>query len=220
MTNIKKNDDIKLENIKYLPIQNKNEYNKYIKIRYKENKEDPLIIQTPYFYIPLGIGTNQLNNYNFLDLSFNNEIDEIELKNFKIFLNSIDKKIINDAFEYKKEWFINEYNELDQIENIYRKQVNNSFNDLSNFNFDYLRVYLPKFENNWDFEIYDENKNNITNNKISLECSYCRFILICDGLWFNNDNFGISWRVAQIQCKEIHLSNNFIFKDYISNKNI
>ena len=70
--------------MQYNIIQNIDENSRYIKIRYTHGENNlPLIVQTPYLYIPLGFSTNKINNLCFLDLE-------------------IDKELNNDLFQLKK----------------------------------------------------------------------------------------------------------------------
>ena len=215
MNNIIKIDALNLEDIKYLSVQDI--HDKYIKIRYNLNEQIiPLTLQTQYFYIPNGICINKYNKLSFLDILIDsNNMDSILFKNK---LNELDTKIINDSFLNKNVWFnnIDNYN-IDDITKLYRKQINyNIINNDNSNNFEFLRVYLPDNGNIWDFKIYDENKNIIDNlniNNTYLQDTYCRFIIICDGVWIDSDNtFGLSWRVAQIQIKNTE-DDAFLFND-------
>lgn len=216
MENIIKFIDILPENIKYLPMQKIDENVRYIKIKYSQgDNNEPLMVQTPYLYIPLGFSTNKVNNLCFLDLEIDKALNT-DLLQLKKKLYEIDNKIIDDANIRKQDWFNmidNETNFNEFINKAYRKQINTHMDDLSDICFDYFRVYAPKEDNQFDFNIYNENKIDVTEDKLSIDDTYCRFILICDGLWFDHNNFGISWRIGQIQYKNNQSFNNYLFND-------
>lgn len=205
---IKNFTDLNIDNIRYLSQQNLENNEKFIRIKYSEN--DPFCIQTPFLSIPFGIGKNITTNLHYLDLSLTNSDN-----NFKKIFQELDSKILNDAFIRKNEWFKDSNYDADRdfklfINNIYNKQIKTNMNDLEDIYFDYIRVYLPKIDNKWYFEIFNEDKNNITENDEIEENIDCRCILYCDGLWFEDNEFGVSWRMGQMQIK----SNNSTLKEF------
>ena len=117
MENIIKFRDIILENIKYLPMQKIDENSRYIKIRYSQgDKNNPLMIQTPYLYIPLGFSINKLNNLCFLDLEMDKALNDTDLLQLKKKLFEIDNKILEDAYIRKLDWFTMVDNEINYNE--------------------------------------------------------------------------------------------------------
>lgn len=186
--------DFNIDNIIYLPCQNVDNENKYIKMKYI-NSYKPILIQTPYLYIPLGICKNTMNNLHFLNIDI---IDE----EFENILNNMDKKIINDSEIKKSDWQLND-------EFIYEKILKNDYNT------PYIISHLPKNENNkWLFEMYDYDKQIINIDVNLISDIYLRCILLLDGLWFSDNKYGLSIKLIQVQKKIVpDNSNFFLFKD-------
>ena len=211
MYTLVKYNEINFDNILYLPPQKIDDDNWFIRFKYI-NIDKSFLIQTPYLYIPLGIGKNFMNDLSFLDLSVFNckELNEI--------LDKFDEKIQKDSIKFSNNWFFYEnninvkYEKIIKNDYINEDQENNVLNDN---NFNYIRVFLPKDnENNWSFNMYDYDKQLIDIDHNLSSDIYARCILLCDGLWFTKENYGVSLKLVQIQKQNISENNSeFLFKD-------
>jgi len=151
--------NIDLNKIKYNKIKYNNNY-KIVLFKYNNNN---FVFQTKDL-----LNINSINNYNNnLELSLNNNSKgSIELINF---ITNLENKIKNDINE-NLSWF----NSNDNV--IFQRLIRNN------------NCIKIKLFNNTKFKTLFKINNELTNNLIINENSYCKLIIECYGLWINNNN--------------------------------
>lgn len=151
--------NIDLNKIKYNNIKYNNNY-KIVLFKYNNNN---FVFQTKDL-----LNINSINNYdNYLELSLsNNSKGSIELINF---ITNLENKIKNDINE-NLSWF----NSNDNV--IFQRLIRNN------------NCIKIKLFNNTKFKTLFKINNELTNNLIINENSYCKLIIECYGLWINNNN--------------------------------
>ena len=151
--------NIDLNKIKYNKIKYNNNY-KIVLFKYNNNN---FVFQTKDL-----LNINSINNYNNnLELLLNNNSKgSIELINF---ITNLENKIKNDINE-NLSWF----NSNDNV--IFQRLIRNN------------NCIKIKLFNNTKFKTLFKINNELTNNLIINENSYCKLIIECYGLWINNNN--------------------------------
>ena len=152
--------NIDLNKIKYNNIKFNNNY-KIVLFKYNNNNN--FVFQTHDL-----LNINSINNYNNnLELSLNNNSKgSIELINF---ITNLENKIKNDI-NNNLSWF-NSNNDV-----IFQRLIRNN-----------NCIKLKLFNNN-KFKTLFKVNNELTNNLIIDEKSYCKLIIECYGIWINNNN--------------------------------
>lgn len=151
--------NIDLNNIKYNNIKFNNNY-KIVLFKYNNNN---FVFQTRNL-----LNINSINNYdNNLELFLNNNSKgSMELVNF---ITNLENKIKNDINE-NLSWF-NSNNNV-----VFQRLIRNN------------NCIKIKLFNNTKFKTLFKINNELADNLIINENSYCKLIIECYGLWINNNN--------------------------------
>lgn len=166
-----------------------NNSKKYSLLSYKENRES-IFIQTPLFYGILDIEYFKEYVEFFLQVPKNDDGN-----NFLIFINELEKKIMNLAYSNKSNWFNNQ-------ENIkFRSLVKNLEDDDNNkvikFRIPIVvrarRIFVDSIDN---LNSSDSEEINI---KLFTQESYIRLIININAIWFTEDTFGLYLRPVYIE---------------------
>jgi len=151
-------------------------------IKYGGDTPTNIIIQTPIMFIPFGISTYNKSNY--IDISFKNLTNNLNIDEFYDFIFSINSHFIN-LKKFKKYTFINSL-----------KKSNDFF------------PHTLKLKYTNDILIFNEDNIEIPQNNIKPNL-YSKFIIQLSNLWVNHKDkkYGVIWSICQIK-----LFNNLVFK--------
>ena len=183
-----KSENIILDNITFKKSYSvgKNIFNMPIKYLLKD-----LIIQTPIIYIPFGI--NSYNNKKYLDISLLNIDNDIEMKNFKKFICSLNE-IVSKKIKSKKG------RKMMRLKSSLKKTTNNFFPD---------RVRLSISES---ILVFNDFKR-----KISFDCIqpklYSKMLISPKCVWFSSKEFGIVWNILQVKIYDRLILDEYSFID-------
>lgn len=204
--------DFNPENI-YLTELNHSDKNKkgnYIKLYYKLTKhvDIDLIINTPKMLIPFGLCKYEENNIRnkykyYIDLSFVNNDNN---PNIRIFYEKI-KQLDNYVASLVTDTFKND----DTLKNIFNTD-NNGNPYIKQIRVNKDKTNLPstfkiKITRDDEFDVvcrqYQSNGNFITKTNCNLESIikpniYVSCIIKCNGVWFQNNKFGMTWKLEEI----------------------
>lgn len=168
-----------------------------------------LMISTP---LMLNWGVNVFekeggNSFN-ISLQFpREEFSNDEVNRFFSMLCDMEEQVKSDAVEHCRDWFGKKMTKdgIDLIWNPmlkYPKDKETGEPDLTRE--PTLRVKLPSWEGEYKFELYDVNNQLLIPNSEGLgpdafinKASNIACVLQCGGLWFANNNFGITWKLYQ-----------------------
>jgi hypothetical protein len=200
---------IKLEHFttKFLHINGQMQNNSFFPINYRTPTLtlNNLLFETPWMDTPFGIC--QYNNDKdkqegkyYLDLSFNGYNYDNEIRSFYRVIEGIDNFIIN---------FIENYYSSDKKDN-----YNYNYNQQLRYNKKNSKypptIKLKIFKNNTKIvDIYNQDIDNFcqyieANSKVQA-------LIRCNGLWFFDNKWGLSWKVCKLSVKKNSLT---ILPDY------
>ena len=158
------------------------------------NNNTKICIQTPELINESGLLINNNGKF-YLKLKTNSENLE-----FDEFITMMDQYIIEYVFKN------NIKNMGDTLLDYTKKYIYSIKNEN---NTKYMLSKLQKDADNiWAFEIYDSEKNLIKNNYFNKN-EKLKAILICDGIWFTDNNFGLIWSIGQMQILEKKIITGF-----------
>ena len=180
-----------------------------------------LFFQTPKMPIPFGLSHNQYEEgktpkYH-LDLSFRGKDNNPQVAQFYEAMNSFDQKIIKDAMDHALPWFKKKSITRETVEEFYKPLIKYSKNDKGEIDDRYppmFRVRVPFRENGFMCDVYDQNKEKITDaiQDVLVKQVTVQVIMQCMGLWFAGNSFGCTWKIIQIQADDPpHNLNSFAF---------
>ncbi len=191
---------IKLEHFtpKFLHIIGQMQNNSFFPINYRTPTLtlNNLLFETPWMDAPFGVcqynnSKDKLEGKYYIDLSFNGYNYDNEIRNFYKVIESIDNYVIN---------FIDNY-----------YSSNNSSNDSCNYNHQirYNKNNL-KYPPTIKLKIFKNNTKivDIYNNEVNDFCQYIeanskvQALIRCNGLWFFDNKWGLSWKVCKLSVKK------------------
>lgn len=168
-----------------------------------------LMISTP---LMLNWGVNAYEKDGAFSYSFSLQFPRDEFSNeqtrqfFKV-LQDMENQIKADALKHCRDWFGKNMTKegIDLIWNPilkYPKDKDSGEPDLSRE--PTLKVKLPVWEGEYKFELFDvnnelliPNSDNIGPDAFITKGSNIACVLQCGGLWFANNNFGVSWKLFE-----------------------
>ena len=175
------------------------------------NKEELLKIKLPKLLAMKGIGVYENSRY-LIDLFFDNNDKEIE--ETKLIFNVFDVLIKNIASQHP-EWFDKETISLEEITTMFKPTIRKTKEDYDSIR---TKIFCNK-NNELQLTCYDQNNKECKDIKNHIkENSLIQATLQCNGLWFYENNFGLTWRI--IECiSEPCVSKFNENKCYISEQN-
>lgn len=152
------------------------------------------------------------NKYH-LSLQFpNSEYPDQECENFLNKMRDFENKIKQDAITNCKEWFNKPKMSAEVVDALWNPMLTYPKNKESG-EFDYtraptLKVKIPFWENEWKFELYDMEQNQLwpsdnVSSPLPLIPKLTRIacVLQCGGIWFAAGKFGVTWKLFQAVIK-------------------
>lgn len=185
MTKIYKPNELHIEHILFKkPICIGNNMYKY-PIKYLAND---LIIQTPIIYIPFGL--SMYNNKTYLDISFINIDNDKDMRLFKQTIIKINSCVTKKIKQKNK-----------------TLKFTNSIKKSSNLYPDRFRLSIKD-----DILVFNENKQIIDFDYIQPKM-YVKILIYPEGIWTNEESFGITWKVVQLKLYTKLILNTYSFID-------
>jgi hypothetical protein len=135
------------------------------------------------------------------------EFSNDEIRSFFKMLQDMENQVKADALKHSRDWFGKNMTKdgIDLIWNPilkYPKDKDTGEADLSRE--PTLKVKLPIWDGEFKFELYDVNNEMLIPNSENKgpddfiqKASNIACILQCGGIWFANNNFGVSWKLYQ-----------------------
>lgn len=155
-----------------------------------------------------------------ISLNFPNvDYDTPATKDFLIKLKDFEQQILKDAVKHSELWFGEEL-EMSVVKHNffpflkYQKDKTTKKTDLTKP--PSIRARVPCYDNRWQVEIYDLNKNllfpvednsNISPMDIVPKRSEVACSLKCSGLWFGGKGWGVTWKLDQCLVKPSELES-------------
>lgn len=149
--------------------------NDFVKVRYKNKIID---IETPLLRIPFGI--KQIDSRYLLQLSIDDKDKNEKNSDFLMFINMLESHVKENLYkDFKNKQFVSK---------IYHKDK-----------------YPPLvgLELKYNTEIMDDNKNRVTINEYLNESFSATIDFSYNGIWFNENRYGLSFKINKIIIKDI-----------------
>ena len=139
---------------------------------------------------------------------YNNELCKAFLKN----MQELEQKFKADAIKNSKEWMNKNKLSSDVVDALWTPMLRYP-KDKETGEFDYtrpptLRIKIPFWEEEFNTEIFDVDKNLLFPNKdgveigdLLLKASHVATVIQCGGMWFANGKFGVTWKLFQCAVK-------------------
>ena len=186
----------------------------HIKINYNSPYIDltTLYLGIPPMCLPFGIcqynnkHDEKNNNKYYLDFSFSGIEKNNDLKVFYNKLEELDNTIINYVLENKD--LFQDYIDYDKnIVSSYVPQIRYNINKITNeksFNFPpTIKIKLSKNEDdNFKIDFRDNNNNPLNGSEKDIKGSKASGIIECNGIWFANKKFGITWKLIKLKIEK------------------
>jgi len=156
-----------------------------------------------------GLGNGRFDmSLQFPSNEYKNEDTDAFFRNMK----ALEDKIKSDALIYSKEWFGKVHKSLEVVEALWTPMLKYSKDKVTG-EYDYsksptMKIKLPQYNNEWKFEIYDEDGEKIFPGLPSLPVvnplDYLKrgtnvmCLIQFAGIWFVNGKFSASWKLVQV----------------------
>ena len=156
-----------------------------------------------------GLGNGKFDmSLQFPSSEYKNEDTDAFFRNMK----ALEDKIKSDALIYSKEWFGKVHKSLEVVEALWTPMLKYSKDKITG-EYDYsksptMKIKLPQYNNEWKFEIYDEDGEKIFPGLPSLPVvnplDYLKkgtnvmCLIQFAGIWFVNGKFSASWKLVQV----------------------
>lgn len=173
--------------------------------------KNPLILQTPEFYLPYGINNNNMGDENIIkyvmDMSFQDKDKRIGLNRFFKLISDLDDLVVDTGFKNHKEWFKTSFPSKDLLKDtIYSPMIKYSKDkETGEINDAYpptFRFKLPYAKNKFQVEFFDYDTQPMDGHqlvKLNTKGAKAISIIKCTGIWFGLGKFGVSWKAVQVQ---------------------
>jgi len=150
-----------------------------------------LLFETPWMRCPRSPFQYDINDNNkfHMELSFRGYKFNSQLRMFFSCLSGIDRKI--SSFLYKNRNYLGLN---DNVENLFHKQVR-FIRDANSENDSIIKLKLFKSATK---TFLTENDNEMDFNKVILPDTRVKAYIKCNGLWYYNGKFGISWKAYKL----------------------
>lgn len=135
------------------------------------------------------------------------EFSNEEINNFHNMLERMEEQIKEDALNHSRDWFGKQMTKdgIDLIWNpILKYPKDKDSGEADRTRQPTLKVKLPFWEGEAKFELFDVNNEllipndkNTSPEVFITKASNIACILQCGGIWFANNNFGVSWKLYQ-----------------------
>jgi len=155
-----------------------------------------------------GLGNGKFDmSLQFPSSEYKNEDTDAFFNNIK----ALEDKIKSDALIYSKEWFGKVHKSLEVVEALWTPMLKYSKDKITG-EYDYsksptMKVKLPQYNNEWKFEIYDEDGEKLFPGLPSLpvvnpldylkKATNVMCLIQFAGIWFVNGKFSASWKLVQ-----------------------
>lgn len=182
----------------------------------------PLTFQTPEMVAPFGItkwaSDGKLPDKYTLELSFKGRDDKPSLSKFYEVLDSLDNKIVQDAFDNSTNWLKKKYNSLEVVHALYTPMIKHpkdkSTGEITDKYPPTFRATLPQKEGSFLCEVYDKNRNRIDLGAMeNTKGAKMTAIIQCLGIWIAGSKLGCNWKIQQLMVSPQNAIKGFAFTD-------
>lgn len=187
------------------------------------NKLNKLCIQTPFLYLPFGVGDNekfnssdsQAKRYD-LTMSFRDLETDSKIKEMYDKIQEIEKRIVKEAFEKREEWLGEDYDGLEVVVSKMFQPIVKSKKGKDNRYPPSMKVRLPYDDKTNKFNILckdtDNNEVDFGTIKDNLKGQNIQVIIELGSIWFIGGKYGCTWWVRRAKV-ESSTKNNIDFVD-------
>lgn len=199
--------DLSCEDVKTNSLGGKVVYLKY-------NDQKKLTMQTPLVSAPFGLSTytdekTGITKYS-IDMSFKGMDSDPKIQTFHDKMIELDNHILELAEKNSKEWLGKKMSK-EVVEALYRPVVK-----LAKDPEKYAPTMKMKITNGrngeMNVEAYDSSRNKMDMKELT-QGSRIRCLIECSSIWFVNKQFGVSWRLVQVEVHKPDKISGFSFME-------
>lgn len=180
----------------------------------KFDGQKKITMQTPRVAAPFGLSTytddkTGITKYS-IDMSFKGMDADPKIEMLHNKMTNLDNMIITEAEKHSKEWFGKKMSK-EVVEALYRPIVK-----LAKDPTKYAPTMKLKITNTskgeMNVEAYDTKREKIDMKDV-IPGSHIRGIIECGSIWFVNKQFGVSWRLVQVEVQKPDKVSGFSFME-------
>jgi len=185
---------------------------KVVYLKYNDQKK--ITMQTPLVSAPFGLSTytddkTGVTKYS-IDMSFKGMDTDPKIKLFHDKMQELDDYVLTLAEQNSKEWLGKKMSK-EVVEALYRPVIKQSKDPEK-----YAPTMKMKITNtskgDMNVEAYDNNKNKMEMKDLT-QGSRIRCLMECSSIWFVNKQFGVSWRLVQVEVHKPDKISGFSFME-------
>ena len=186
---------------------------KVVYLKYHEQKK--ITIQTPLVSAPFGLSTytddkTGVTKYS-IDMSFKGSDSDPKIKTFQTKMEEMDNFILNLAEHHSKDWLGKKMSK-EVVEALYRPVVKQAKDPEK-----YAPTMKMKITNSsngeMNVEAYNTKREKVDLKQELTQGSRIRCLMECSSIWFVNKQFGVSWRLVQVEVHKPDKISGFSFMD-------
>lgn len=194
------------------------------KLVYVSYRKAPLLIQTPTMKAPFGLSKwdnndGKSNAKYTLDLSFSGNDNSSSLMAFQKVLESIDERLVNEAFASAGTWFRGKkIASREIVEALYTPVLkfakDKETGEVSDKYAPTIKLSVPFKDGAFACDVYDDKKELVDLNSMETKAAKVTAIVQCTGVWLAGGKLGLSWKIVQmrVQPSAMHLKS-YAFHD-------
>ena len=180
----------------------------------KHNDQKKLTMQSPLVSAPFGLSTytdekTGITKYS-IDMSFKGMDSDSKIQKFHDKMIEFDNHILDLAEKNSKEWLGKKMSK-EVVEALYRPIVKQAKDPEK-----YAPTMKMKITNGrngeMNVEAYDSTQNKIDMKELT-QGSRIRCLIECSSIWFVNKQFGVSWRLVQVEVHKPDKISGFSFME-------
>ena len=180
----------------------------------KHNDQKKLTMQTPLVSAPFGLSTytdekTGITKYS-IDMSFKGMDSDPKIQTFHDKMAELDNHILELAEKNSKEWLGKKMSK-EVVEALYRPVVKQAKDPEK-----YAPTMKMKITNGrngeMNVEAYDSTRNKMDMKELT-QGSRIRCLIECSSIWFVNKQFGVSWRLVQVEVHKPDKISGFSFME-------
>lgn len=163
-----------------------------------------IVLQTPAILAPFGLSAyaqnpNELPNYT-IDVSFKHADSDPKVAQFLALMRKLDETVLAAAKARYKEWDIKK----DFVEAYFKPLVtDNKINKTTGAIYPpQMKTKVPLRDGNVNIAVYDENQKPVSPDYITKGSTVSLIIELCNVWFMGKTQFGVNWRVLQVQVKD------------------
>ena len=181
----------------------------------KYNDQKKITIQTPLVAAPFGLSTytddkTGVTKYS-IDMSFKGSDADPKIKTLQTKMEEMDNYILELAEKNSKEWLGKKMSK-EVVEALYRPTVKQA-KDPEKYAPTMKMKITSSTKGEMNVEAYNTKRERVNLKEELTQGSRIRCLMECSSIWFVNKQFGVSWRLVQVEVHKPDKISGFSFME-------